>query len=298
MSEGSTELLPKEIGAEQKPFPILPEWFDAYKKSNRAHPQAVYGTQAYLGRAILHSLKDNEVSIEDVLRSDFTQEQVDELKPAVKIMHANHNIKVMPEGMAENGEREFDDSFFSGFWKRANKQVLLSLVKFTNETSETNKEDLDLENALTPNPFGPVPLDIPKVIHDFQAYTKRHPEFEDTIQSVSNMYDAACDALETPEARKLAKERIDYFSSPNPDEKRRTGIDPEPYNKQVLLMRGMLETIQQAAIKHHVPDNVSWDFLYSVSTVPVTDLRDLFQEIKGSEGESRILSDVRKLQPV
>ena len=244
-----------EQSALLSPTPVLPEWFDAYKKANLTHPQQGYGICLIGGNAVMQSLARCEVDLQYVLASDYTDGQMAEIRETVHRVHTAYGIALQPEGHTDDEEKLIPDGRLRALWGMTVGNVIRTIVEVATDRESMTPAQIALragiteeENSLCMTPDEEL-ASLLTAFSQEETYLRRMP-------ILAEMYAAGAEALLTPAAKALAKERREEYRhlSDLSGKELNERYNSADYQRR-LMMGTVAERVHEVAIQRGVPSD-------------------------------------------
>jgi len=229
----------KETVKDEKP--LLQSWMKEYQKTNVISPMAPVATDTRIGSAVVSSVLQGESSWGEVLVSQLSEEQLDQVGIVTSKAHAAHSVPFIVEGYQENlsdqqltnmrssvahymqsgmptetkayridpelGLAVIKNQAFLHGWSSIKDRVFKAALDFTDNIPELQ---LEPPRADTTSPSGEVSTLTLQNAQRLDNFFSRE-EFQGYAEGLSKIYQEAADSINSEEGKIFAaQQRKEY----------------------------------------------------------------------------------------
>jgi hypothetical protein len=284
---------------------VPPHWYEAYKFGNRHYPQATFGIAALVGREVTNSLISGNIDLLSAVRSQFSREQFEDLKLATVRAHRAMGIPVMPTGMAQECEGEFDAEYwYNGTWSDIKRSFVRALAYLAADkhpfdvdteiealgheyrnTHEGYAEECRIRKSYrAASPANGLAYEIMRERDDIEnEYAhrsieafQRNEEYQRTLPVVTRMYAISAGVLGMKEAVELAIRRTQKFNNRKAEADDFNGIKGDNFEAidYELYLIGMIrKELNNFAPSASISEERVIDFLNCITNYPKSTLK-------------------------
>lgn len=273
----SAEAPIKQLGRKEskkrfQPAPVLPSWYEIFRYGNLHYPKDTNGIFPLVGSEIVRSLQDGSVDLGYVAYSRLTPEQFGDLKQALVHAHTAFGIPAMPEGHAQNGQKEFSADFWlNGNWADIKTSVIRALAFFgaTKHPYDMDKIGETPANRLAYELRRPSwwSIDDGNVDDLIQAFMNSK-EYPAVLPTITQMYETAAHTLRTDDTLQLARRRKANMSSLYKEVDDDEYDEAQSWDYEWEIVKRMKHGLDALGLEPHGKDEASILFLNAVISSP------------------------------